>query len=613
MSKLVKTDAHLGKTPETKFKESKSITALKFLLEKNDSIKVRANEEDTIPNLDGSVAILDDNNTERITVDIQSKTLPEDYNLNGNPYKYDCDTKVFNVVIENVTFNPVVLMLVDIKNQKVYWKHISREYANSLQLNKGQETKRITFDEEDLFDIDTFRNAMDRASCELEEIIDAGISAIITSNIKEDTSFYGEMQEEIDRINSLLDNDYIDAKNLLFPNVWKFGIAYNRYTDGSEFLGIYKINKGNNGTLIKNFDFKNDKYMMCQFKNGDSKSSIRAFLNSWLSQVMNDYFSVAPINPEYLPDIILYEIVFQFLDRLADDIEILCNKDYKAVYYKDEEEISNVKRYISGLKTFYSLIINEYSDKFPLSKALLPYYSLTSRILVFNRLLSPSKEEYELLLKSIDNPKQTSNPILLSSQDVDFDLLEKVIIELDKRKIKNVKRVWKYQKWDDYISQKKNSEKPPFMQSIAKGYIDEDLYSNLDFMFSYLEESVKYALSKIPKGNKYMINGKYLLLYDKDYPYEYKLSVNKDVTFSFKYHNDKYEERIKKIEIEKDYRLLTSGRIDKFFATKLPLYTYVKLIINEGIAKDLGFDLKYDRTMQNIYGIQPIPIIEDTL
>lgn len=88
MSKLIGKELNLGKTPESKFKESKSITALQYFLEKNNNIKVRANSEDTIPNLDGSVMILDDNNTERITVDIQSKTLPENYH-NQYPYKYD--------------------------------------------------------------------------------------------------------------------------------------------------------------------------------------------------------------------------------------------------------------------------------------------------------------------------------------------------------------------------------------------------------------------------------------------------------------------------------------------------------------------------------------------
>lgn len=86
-------DVNLGKITDNDFKESKSITFLKEVLEKNQKIKVRAEEADKIPDLDGSIRILDDLGHERIIVDIQSKTLPSEYN-ETSPYYYDCETKV---------------------------------------------------------------------------------------------------------------------------------------------------------------------------------------------------------------------------------------------------------------------------------------------------------------------------------------------------------------------------------------------------------------------------------------------------------------------------------------------------------------------------------------
>lgn len=109
---------NIGKISDNDFKESKSISLIRELLEKNGKIKVRATEADKIPDLDGRVSILDQNKHDRIIVEVQSKTLPEEYDEN-KPYHYDCDTKVFNVVKYNKSFNPVVLFLSDI-NKKSY-------------------------------------------------------------------------------------------------------------------------------------------------------------------------------------------------------------------------------------------------------------------------------------------------------------------------------------------------------------------------------------------------------------------------------------------------------------------------------------------------------------
>ena len=90
-------DINLGKVSNNDFKESKSVTIIRKIMETNGNIKVRTNEADKIPNLDGKIMILDKNSMERISIEVQIKTLPPSYS-ETNPYKYSCDTKVFNVV-----------------------------------------------------------------------------------------------------------------------------------------------------------------------------------------------------------------------------------------------------------------------------------------------------------------------------------------------------------------------------------------------------------------------------------------------------------------------------------------------------------------------------------
>lgn len=66
---------NLGTITENDFKESKSITILREIAEKNRKIKVRATEADKIANLDGKVVIIDKNGFERVHIEIQVKTL----------------------------------------------------------------------------------------------------------------------------------------------------------------------------------------------------------------------------------------------------------------------------------------------------------------------------------------------------------------------------------------------------------------------------------------------------------------------------------------------------------------------------------------------------------
>ncbi len=59
---------NMGKISDNDFKESKSISLIRDLLEKNNRIKVRITEADKIPGLDGRISILDKNKHDRIIV-----------------------------------------------------------------------------------------------------------------------------------------------------------------------------------------------------------------------------------------------------------------------------------------------------------------------------------------------------------------------------------------------------------------------------------------------------------------------------------------------------------------------------------------------------------------
>lgn len=278
-------NVNMGKVSDNDFKESNSITIIREILEKNKRIKVRAQEADKIPNLDGKLMILDNNSMERITIDIQVKTLPTNYKITY-PYKYSCDTKVFNVVINNVTFNPVVLLLVDKNDKKIFWKYISKEYAESLNIGT-QKDKTINFDNNDIYDEEKFTSFMIKILKKIGIIIERGSNPYLF--IEQDVLYNDELQKEVDRLNNKFDNELISMKRLLFPRVWKFGVAYREYGNGLCALGIYAILKGENDTLIRKYDIENEGYLNSVFSGRKGANFISENIDKWIGKVITHY------------------------------------------------------------------------------------------------------------------------------------------------------------------------------------------------------------------------------------------------------------------------------------------------------------------------------------
>lgn len=147
----MKSNINLGKITENDFKESDAVSIAKKVIQKNRRFKTYFNEMDKRANLDGSMAIIN-NGCECMMIDVQIKTLPQDYSCKNrfNKYCYDCDTKIFNVVRLNLTLNPVVLILVDVYEEKVFCILLTRQYVSNLRIDT-ERTKRIFFDDENEF------------------------------------------------------------------------------------------------------------------------------------------------------------------------------------------------------------------------------------------------------------------------------------------------------------------------------------------------------------------------------------------------------------------------------------------------------------------------------
>lgn len=596
-------NVNLGKVSSNDFKESDSITIIRELMEKNQKIKVRTSEADKIPNLDGKVMILDSNSMERITVEVQVKTLPVKYQ-SSNPYKYSCDTKVFNVVKHNVTFNPVVLLLVDVINKKLYWKYISKEYVQSLDI-EHKESKTIQFDDNDLYEEDNFILTMIKIFKNLGIIIEKGTNPYLL--IEQSNPNFNKMQKEIDRINNMFDTGLKSVKDLLFPNIWKFGLAYEEYENGSA-LGIYTIRRGQNDTLIRNFDIKNGKYMRLNFTFPVKEETIRNVLDNWVEEVLNAYFNIHGLHPKYLPNMVLNEIIYEFLDRLARDVKEL-QKDNNDIYKNDIESLSTVIQYYNGLKTYHYRLVKEIPNS-NITKALMNIYkAYENKFLVFNPILQPNNEEYEILVDSIMHPRTLPCEISFVGSDINIELFELALEELKSRGVDKVKRTWVPRNKNEFQKQQKEN---PNLETDAYGWVLGDLYDNLNLFFNHLEDIYNETYVKhFGSDNQYKVTGEFLITYDRNNPYGYTIFYHKSDKFKLNIKNISQETAIKEYGDFSYYESSSSGDIDLIFAIPLPMYNYVRLLINLGTSLSYGLEFKYNCEINQFYSIKDLPIISD--
>ena len=193
------------------------------------------------------------------TFEVQIKTLNGDYSNHNkssqsehSDFKYACDTKAMNYVLKSGTLNPVLLMLVDWKDRHIFWKYLSQEYC--LQLDIGnQDNKIIYFNHSDeILNIQEWIQSLKTIYAELvqksrsEKEARFMINTSVAKKIPED--ILNEMQAAFDYINGLYEYELKFVRDVLFSDVWKFGIAYVKNTKmGFSYVGIYKIKQGEVG------------------------------------------------------------------------------------------------------------------------------------------------------------------------------------------------------------------------------------------------------------------------------------------------------------------------------------------------------------------------------
>lgn len=285
------------------------------------------NVNDKTPNLDGWFDLCDQSAKKchkvvpRHRFSVQIKTLNHDYrNTNKRKnqkqqYKYQCDTKVISTVLTNITFDPVLLFLVDADNEQVFYKYLSMEFCFSTLSPSKKRSFTLYFSDRDKVDFSSdiwIAKLIEIRNKHKTELSYGRETLFMASD--GDPKVMQQIYKASNKINYLMEGCFSFLRHGLFPDTWKFGVAYLKRESGMISAGIYRIVKGTNGECFKIFDQDDDQMILSyNGKDIDIITVIKDYLNRCIEYFFSNDGFAAQLT--YLPDVVLNEIIFEELDH----------------------------------------------------------------------------------------------------------------------------------------------------------------------------------------------------------------------------------------------------------------------------------------------------------
>ncbi|MEQ2007065.1 MAG: hypothetical protein ABMA26_09715 [Limisphaerales bacterium] len=209
-------------------------------------VKPEARFLDKVPNLDGSIELVDEDQRPIGELKIQIKKIPD------NALSFDCPIEL--VAYSTRVTSPFVLVCVDVGSKKAYWRHLSQLMP---EFKPDQKTFTVRFQPvvhevgvgspyiEQWQDLcaDYLRRVSEHPR--LKQTVETEIGLIGLSY--EDRRAF---QQFVDEVNVLLDVDLPVVKHERFADAWKLGVSIHEANAESVCYSVYTIANGENAPLL---------------------------------------------------------------------------------------------------------------------------------------------------------------------------------------------------------------------------------------------------------------------------------------------------------------------------------------------------------------------------
>lgn len=286
--------------------------------------------EDKQPNYDGELFICDmvaDKKQKCVPLfrcAVQIKSLNRDYrnrNKKKNAeyaYQYRCETKIFNATLSRITADPAILFLVDWSSKRIFWKYLSEEYCITNSVQNKDSVMLFFSDEDEIIDVSDWIDTVIRIQNQnrIENLYKENQELLL---LTADSSIRYQAQKASDYLNGIFGNELKFIRDVFYPDVWKFGLSY---ADGDPWkkYGIYQIVIGDNNELIKKYE---EDERGLQYSMFSATSGFDEIVRNYFKYCIDKFFVKGNVlvHLQYLPTVVLQEIVFEELDHRFFDKE----------------------------------------------------------------------------------------------------------------------------------------------------------------------------------------------------------------------------------------------------------------------------------------------------
>lgn len=231
--------------PQTDTAEFRAVTIFCERIDSN-IVKAEVQTRDKTPNTDGTLTLVDSRRLPIGKFEVQVKAIGNDRT------SYSCPTSL--VAYSRICFAPVLLVCVDVEGGNVYWKHI---HHSMPEYKPEQQTFTIHFDQQADAITDSHQYIqMWKVIVQQYQALFKGAHTLRTEILHElslsgiPSDLVGAFQLYVDTINTGLDSEFAVLKPVLFPNVWKFGVALFDHDNESVTFREYAVERCSNGPLL---------------------------------------------------------------------------------------------------------------------------------------------------------------------------------------------------------------------------------------------------------------------------------------------------------------------------------------------------------------------------
>lgn len=420
----------------------------------------------------------------------------------------------------------------------------------------------------------------------------------------------------------------------LIPNFWRFGIASSVglplkiSTVGSE---PYELSNGQNANAFGLYlqckdeldcgvqEFMQQHYLKPTFDFTNTITPMKYVQDVFIA-LMEDYFNLGIINPQYLSDMVLNEIVFGMLDKMAyTENYVLSKPNAVKTYYKDEETVETAKNNLLKFFSYFVHIVNDSIADEDIGKKQ-AFLNALSR--------APFNNSGADLIQAIStfagcdfkfwNGKYYPFDVLLNNLGLfkrEYTLFCLAIAELEKRKISKVYRVWNTCN-DDFKSS-------GIIKFTANG-IDTSAYTPIErphgnpIYSLYDDKKLNIAIKKLVSELPTEYSNCYEKIFGRNNSFKYCTDVKTKVIphegekfmpywlelRTIKFANpqgividydenipSQYSEELDKKAYSKSIISTTSGIFPiELFETRMPFYNAIKVFLWQGIMESYKLD-----------------------